>query len=63
MLKIFDPGTEQPESESYYETQFACPNCGLVAALEHFDVLGADDGNLICPDCGHEHEMVEVIKP
>ena len=61
-LKIFNPSTEPSEPESYYETRFACPECGRIAALEHFDVLGAADGNLICPDCGLEHEMVEVIE-
>ena len=61
-LKIFNPNVDEPEPKSYYATQFACPNCGLVAALEHFDVLGAADGNLICPDCGLEHEMVEVLE-
>ncbi|HYF34699.1 MAG TPA: hypothetical protein VD994_05360 [Prosthecobacter sp.] len=40
--------------------KFRCPNCGHVGDLDGFDVLGADWGNLFCPDCHFEHPMEKV---
>jgi hypothetical protein len=45
-----------------------CPECGYTAAIEHFDVLGADWGNVIgadwgnviCTQCYHEGPMEDV---
>lgn len=31
-----------------------CPQCGRTDDLDTFDVIGADDQNIICPDCGRE---------
>ena len=42
-----------------------CPNCCFVGDGDSFDVMGADEGNLFCNQCGCEFEDVplEVFKP
>jgi|GEM_PF-7122171 len=31
-----------------------CPECGFTDDLDAFDVIGANDGNIFCPQCAHE---------
>lgn len=44
-----------------YEVFFQCQNCGLVANLTAFDVLGLLDGILFCNRC-HEQTLEVVIE-
>lgn len=39
---------------------FRCPGCGYESDLDGFDVIGADEGNLFCPQCHLEDEMLRV---
>ncbi|MHC4867886.1 MAG: RusA family crossover junction endodeoxyribonuclease [Planctomycetota bacterium] len=39
---------------------YACPYCKHEGHLFDFEVLGAADGNLICPSCHTEDPMIEV---
>ena len=39
-----------PELDSIYR----CPNCNNETTLERYDVLGADDGCVICAKCSEE---------
>lgn len=42
------------------EDLFRCPECGFTGTLDEFDVLGAADGNLFCPDCAAESPMLQA---
>lgn len=42
------------------EELMLCPNCGGVAIMDCYDVLGADEGKLFCNGCGYHHVMVMV---
>jgi len=32
----------------------ACPDCRFEGPIDTFDVLGAEDGHLLCNECGTE---------
>ncbi len=53
-------------------TYVKCPECGTVSLLDDCDVLGADDGNVICThlgrlqdgrqwECGEEFAVAENL--
>ena len=40
-----------------------CPYCGWVGQLEKFEVGGADEGNIMCPECVTEQPPLLAIEP
>lgn len=40
-----------------------CPKCGYVGEIDTFDVLGADEGKLFCPQCMAHRKMKCVDEP
>ena len=38
-------------------TYLKCPECFYVEQCQAFDVLGADDENVFCNNCGNEFEL------
>jgi len=34
-----------------------CPACGFIGESDWFDCMGADYGNVFCPECGKEFEL------
>ena len=45
------------------EMLFECPECGYRAHLYGFDVCGAEDGELACPQCNLIDPMIELSAP
>ena len=42
----------------WYVETIACPRCGYEGELDNFDVGGACDGQVFCPQCHQEFDSV-----
>lgn len=52
-LSLLPPGMELPTR---------CEKCNAVFPLYEADVIGADDGNIFCPECGQEIYGEDVVE-
>ncbi len=52
----------QLEAKELGEFPLQCPNCGNVAPMDAWDVMGCDEDKLWCNACMREVVPIEVIK-
>lgn len=45
-----------------HDVSVDCPHCGEYGIEQHFDVMGADAGNVFCNSCGREIENRRWMK-
>jgi hypothetical protein len=38
----------------------SCPECGFEGPIDTFDVLGMDDGHILCNNCGNDFPWTET---
>lgn len=58
-LPLFD-AQEIAEARREFEWPIRCTECGCIADLQHYDVMGLDDDDLCCNNCWHIGPMEDL---